>query len=82
MPPSALRPFIAESPIHRAPIADAVAVAAAALPPGTRVLDAGAGDAPYRPLFAHCTRGEPKQSATVVFPPNTRWIGPPNPFAD
>lgn len=54
MPPSALRPFIAESPIHRAPIAEAVAAAAAALPPGTRVLDAGAGDAPYRPLFAHC----------------------------
>lgn len=27
--------------------------AAASLPPGARVLDAGAGDSPYRPLFAH-----------------------------
>jgi SAM-dependent methyltransferase len=31
-----------------------VARAAAALPAGTRVLDAGAGQAPYGPLFAHC----------------------------
>ena len=54
MPPPALRQFIAESPIQRAPIAEAVAAAAAALPPGTRVLDAGARDAPYRPLFGHC----------------------------
>lgn len=28
--------------------------AAAALPAGARVLDAGAGEAPYRELFAHC----------------------------
>jgi SAM-dependent methyltransferase len=54
MPPPALRPFIAESPIQREPIAEAVAGFAAALPPGARVLDAGAGAAPYRPLFAHC----------------------------
>lgn len=54
MPPPALRQFIAESPIQRAPIAETVAAAASALPPGTRVLDAGAGEAPYRPLFAHC----------------------------
>lgn len=54
MPSSALRPFIAQSPIQRAPIADAVAAWAAALPAGTCVLDAGAGEAPYRPLFAHC----------------------------
>mgnify|MGYP001370262344 CR=1 FL=1 len=54
MPPPELRPFIAESPLHRAPIAEAVSVAAAAMAPGTRVLDAGAGEAPYRPLFAHC----------------------------
>jgi SAM-dependent methyltransferase len=54
MPLPELRPFIAESPIQRAPIAAAVAAAAAALPPGARVLDAGAGEAPYRPLFAHC----------------------------
>lgn len=54
MPPPALRLFIAESPVQRAPIAEAVAAAAAALPPGARVLDAGAGEAPYRPLFAHC----------------------------
>jgi SAM-dependent methyltransferase len=56
--PAALPPelvgFVAQSPIHRAPIARAVAEAARALPDGARVLDAGAGDAPYRPLFAHC----------------------------
>lgn len=54
MPPAELRQFIAESPLHRGPIAGVVAAAAAALPAGTRVLDAGAGEAPYRPLFAHC----------------------------
>jgi SAM-dependent methyltransferase len=31
-----------------------VAAQARALPPGTRILDAGAGSAPYRHLFAHC----------------------------
>lgn len=31
-----------------------VAAQAASLPPGTHVLDAGAGSAPYRALFAHC----------------------------
>ncbi len=31
-----------------------VAQQAALLPKGARVLDAGAGSAPYRPLFAHC----------------------------
>ena len=31
-----------------------VAAQAAAIPAGTRVLDAGAGSAPYRKLFAHC----------------------------
>jgi SAM-dependent methyltransferase len=54
MPTDALDAFVAESPIQRRPIADAVAAFAASLPAGTRVLDAGAGDAPYRPLFAHC----------------------------
>lgn len=46
--------FVRESPIQRRPIADAVAAAAAELPAGARVLDAGAGQAPYRPLFPHC----------------------------
>jgi ubiquinone/menaquinone biosynthesis C-methylase UbiE len=31
-----------------------VAAQASTIPPGTRVLDAGAGSAPYRALFAHC----------------------------
>lgn len=31
-----------------------VAVQAASLAPGLRVLDVGAGSCPYRPLFAHC----------------------------
>jgi len=46
--------FVRESPIHRATLAAAVKHEAAALPAGARVLDAGAGAAPYRPLFAHC----------------------------
>lgn len=31
-----------------------IAAAARETPPGSRVLDAGAGESPYRPLFAHC----------------------------
>lgn len=54
MLPDSLQAFVAQSPIQRTPIAEAVAAAAAALPAGARVLDAGAGEAPYRPLFAHC----------------------------
>lgn len=54
MLPASVRSFVAASPIQREPIADAVAREATALDPGCRVLDAGAGEAPYRPLFAHC----------------------------
>lgn len=50
----ALSGFVSQSPIQRTPIACAVAEVAAGLPAGTRVLDAGAGEAPYRELFAHC----------------------------
>jgi SAM-dependent methyltransferase len=46
--------FVRESPIQRAPIAAAVERFSASLPAGARVLDAGAGDAPYASLFAHC----------------------------
>jgi SAM-dependent methyltransferase len=49
-----LRAFIDELPYERAPILAFVTHAAAALAPGSRVLDAGAGDAPYRELFSHC----------------------------
>jgi SAM-dependent methyltransferase len=49
----ALRAFIAESPIERPLVADFVQRAATAIPAGARVLDAGAGEAPYRELFAH-----------------------------
>jgi SAM-dependent methyltransferase len=52
--PADLRAFVRESPIHRAALAAAVERAARDLPAGTRVLDAGAGAAPYRGLFAHC----------------------------
>lgn len=51
--PSSLEAFIAEAPLHRRAIVREIA-ALAAVPPGTRVLDAGSGNAPYRPLFAHC----------------------------
>jgi SAM-dependent methyltransferase len=50
-PSAALRAFVAEAPLERAAILAFVAEAAAALPRGSRVLDAGAGDAPYRELF-------------------------------
>jgi SAM-dependent methyltransferase len=63
--PSQVNAFVAESPIQRAPIAEAVAAAAAALPAGARVLDAGAGAAPYRPLFAHCDYVTQDWPATV-----------------
>jgi SAM-dependent methyltransferase len=49
-----LRAFTEELPIERRSILEFVASCARELPPGTTVLDAGAGDAPYRELFAHC----------------------------
>ena len=49
----ALRRFTVEMPYERGPILDFVIEVAAATPSGTRVLDVGAGDAPYRELFAH-----------------------------
>ncbi len=52
--PPGVRSFVAEAPLVRAAIAKAVAAVAAATPQGADVLDAGAGDAPYRSLFAHC----------------------------
>ena len=52
--PVEIRGFVAQAPLHRSAIYAEVAQAAGALPAGSRVLDAGAGDAPYRPLFAHC----------------------------
>ena len=48
-----LRAFVAEAPLERGLILAVVRAAAAAAPPGARVLDAGAGEAPYRELFAH-----------------------------
>lgn len=53
LPPS-VQAFVAQSPVQRGPIARAVADEAARLPEGARVLDAGAGDAPYAALLAHC----------------------------
>ena len=48
-----LRLFIAEMPHERESILHFVAAAAAETSPGAIVLDVGAGDAPYRELFAH-----------------------------
>ena len=53
--PESLRAFIAQWPVHRGAIVREVAATAGRTPAGARVLDAGAGDAPYRPLFAHCS---------------------------
>lgn len=48
----ALRTFVAEAPLERTSIVAFVADNARRLPLGARVLDVGAGDAPYRELFA------------------------------
>jgi SAM-dependent methyltransferase len=48
-----LRRFVDELPAVRRPILELVRSGAAELPPGAAVLDVGAGDAPYRELFAH-----------------------------
>lgn len=50
----ALERFVAEMPMEREPILALMREAAASLPAGAKVLDAGAGTAPYRELFAHC----------------------------
>jgi SAM-dependent methyltransferase len=49
-----LRAFVEQHPEERRSLLAFVSQAAAALPPGARVLDAGAGEAPYRELFEHC----------------------------
>jgi len=49
-----LRSFVEELPEERRSLLEFVRDAASALPEGTRVLDAGAGAAPYRELFGHC----------------------------
>lgn len=51
--PKQVTDFVAESPLNRSHVAAFVLRAAAQAEPGWRVLDAGAGAAPYRPLFAH-----------------------------
>lgn len=48
-----LREFVAEAPYERASILEAVRALAESVEPGARVADVGAGDAPYRELFAH-----------------------------
>jgi SAM-dependent methyltransferase len=49
-----LRAFTEELPLERRSILEFVAARAAELERGARVLDAGAGEAPYRELFDHC----------------------------
>lgn len=46
-----LRTFVDEAPVARRPHLDFLRSAVADLAPGARVLDVGAGDAPYRELF-------------------------------
>jgi SAM-dependent methyltransferase len=48
-----LRAFVEELPFERRPILDFVMAAASRLDAGVEVVDVGAGDAPYRELFAH-----------------------------
>ena len=58
LPPGASQPdlesFLAESPLNRPSIFAFMQRLARDLTPGTRVLDAGAGDAPYAVLFTDC----------------------------
>lgn len=49
-----LREFVEEMPHERRSILAFVREVAESLPPGSVVLDIGAGDAPYRELFGHC----------------------------
>jgi SAM-dependent methyltransferase len=49
----ALRQFVEEMPYERRSILDFMIVAARATQAGARLADVGAGDAPYRELFAH-----------------------------
>jgi len=49
----ALRAFVAEHPLERESILDLMLMASREVSPGARVLDVGAGDAPYRELFGH-----------------------------
>jgi SAM-dependent methyltransferase len=49
----ALREFVSGLPHERGPILEFMVRAAAELPPGSSVLDVGAGDSPYRGLFEH-----------------------------
>ena len=62
-----LRQFVSEVPYEREPIFEFVAAAAEATPPGARVLDVGAGSAPYRELFEHAdyTTADWEQSVHV-----------------
>jgi SAM-dependent methyltransferase len=52
-PSPALAAFTAQFPYERETILEFVQRTAASLPAGARVLDLGAGEAPYRELFAH-----------------------------
>ena len=61
----ALERFVAEMPTEREPIIALMREAAASLPEGAKVLDAGAGTAPYRELFAHCEYLTADWSASV-----------------
>ncbi len=54
-PSRELLAFVDELPLVRRPIFHFVLDFARTLDAGTRVLDAGAGNAPYRELFTHCT---------------------------
>ncbi len=49
-----LQAFVDQFPYERRSILAFVRHVADSLPPGTCILDVGAGDAPYRELFGHC----------------------------
>lgn len=60
-----LRSFVKEAPLERAAVVALMEEASARLAPASRVLDAGAGESPYRELFAHCEYTTADWSASV-----------------
>jgi SAM-dependent methyltransferase len=60
-----LRAFVQEAPLERSSIVEFVAAQARMLESGARVLDVGAGGAPYRELFAAQTYTTADHAATL-----------------
>jgi SAM-dependent methyltransferase len=67
-----LRRFVDEAPYEREPIVEFVVAAAEATAPGARVLDVGAGGAPYRELFEHARYATANWDSSEALPVEDR----------